>query len=90
MVVLFGVPSRCFIQQPHGLNWRQRIRLAAADGVQHLAPRIAEERLPADVVEAVVEGNEHGHESLTEDPALVARVERLAGALFELGDDGLV
>ena len=51
---------------------------------------MAEERLPAGVVEAVVEGNEHGHESLAEDPALVARVERLAGALFELGDDGLV
>ena len=46
--------------------------------------------LAADVVEAVVEGDEHGHESLAEDPALVARVERLAGALFELGDDGLV
>ena len=26
-----------FIQQPHGLNGCQRIRLAAADGVQHLA-----------------------------------------------------
>ena len=77
-----GRLGRCAFQSFHVLP--------LADGVQHLAPRIAEERLPADVVEAVVEGNEHGHESLAEDPALVARVERLAGALFELGDDGLV
>ena len=77
-----GRLGRCAFQSFHILS--------LADGVQYLAPRIAEERLPAGVVEAVVEGNEHGHESLAEDPALVARVERLAGALFELGDDGLV
>ena len=61
-----------------------------ADGVQHLAPGIAEKGLPADVVEAVIQSHIYGHEALTEDPALVARVQRLAGALFEGGDDRLV
>ena len=61
-----------------------------ADGVQHLAPRIAEKGLPSGVVEAVVEGDEHGHEPLAEDPALVAGVQRLAGSFFECSDQGVV
>ena len=48
---------------------------------------IAEKGLPADVVELVVECDEHGHEGLPVDPALVAGVQWLTCALFQSGDE---